>query len=221
MMNINQVMEKIEDLEFDLRMNIASGYHHFIDILSSDESTVELCSLLHDTDNTARVARRLLDLSSQVYDLEFENSRDVAIATYLWCVYTIDDNIGKYLAEAVLEARNIWWARLVAERILSFNYQPEFINARDRIWYDVSEHPEEKDMFSITIYASGKEGIGELWLNTNVVPFHYAANPTFYWRQRAKILLDNNLMIPPVTVEDDVKYRVATTGDYRDFQAEA
>ncbi|MFI5455642.1 MAG: hypothetical protein ACHRXM_09340 [Isosphaerales bacterium] len=114
---MNELSETIESHRFSAFVNVASDFDHFLQSLASMPETRGL--LIHLTAPSARriVLERLRAVTVRDIDPEYENPWDVALATYLWVLWTTDASLAALGREHVLSSRNCWWSRKLAESL--------------------------------------------------------------------------------------------------------
>jgi hypothetical protein len=117
-MNIAEALEKIEGDAFAAVVNLASDFRTFLRILASQPESEALASALGSEAVAQQVFARVLELTQGPVDETYEHPADAALAAYLWLLNGVDGQRSRAGAEAVLQARQCWWARQVAWSIL-------------------------------------------------------------------------------------------------------
>jgi hypothetical protein len=109
----------IESNEFAAEAMLASGYRMFIEIISKN-STVQLLKQSIKSHPTIpdKIIKRIMNLTTAEFDEQYENPGSTALATYTWILSQVDRDAGMYAAQLIINAKQTWDARHVAEEIL-------------------------------------------------------------------------------------------------------
>ncbi len=122
-MKIEQAMNEIESLELCARVNIASGYRIFLQLIQEEESVRILLRELNSREQMSKILQmvlnRISDILQKQSDPRYENPSDTAIAIYLWVISVKDLNLAKAAAAFVDQAPRCWWAAKVSHEVLS------------------------------------------------------------------------------------------------------
>lgn len=127
-MNIEQAMNEIESLELCARVNIASGYRMFLQLIQEEESVRALLRELNSREHKAlnriseilqMVLNRISEILQKQNDPRYENPSDTALAIYLWVISLKDLSLAKAASAFVTQAPRCWWAAKVSHEVLS------------------------------------------------------------------------------------------------------
>jgi hypothetical protein len=116
-MNANEAMERIEGHAFSAMVNLASDFSTFLRILTSQPEVRALADEMKSERVTRDVFARVGELAAKPVDDEYEHSADSALAAYLWLLSTANGDCSASAADTVLECKQCWWARKMAEYI--------------------------------------------------------------------------------------------------------
>ncbi|MFQ5778170.1 MAG: hypothetical protein ACE5IP_09195 [Terriglobia bacterium] len=128
---MERLFQGIESHEFAARVNLASGFRHFLQILLSQKSFQQLADLARDKQATIEILRRIVAVSNVRVDLRYENPFDAGLAAYLWVLYLTNPPIAYIGAEVISPPVNCWWTSQITERILrevDTDTEPEPLN---------------------------------------------------------------------------------------------
>jgi hypothetical protein len=112
-----ELMEKIEGSAFSAVVNLASDFRTFLRILSGQPEVLALANALTSPDVARQVVTRLQELAGAHVDEAYEHPADAALAAYLWLLSEQDRTSANAASTAVLQAKQCWWARKMAEQI--------------------------------------------------------------------------------------------------------
>jgi hypothetical protein len=116
---IDEIIQKIESVEFSVLLGIASSYRLFRKILYDREEMKALLKLLRESsENRWIVFTRVAKLAQSEIDLEYENPWDTALVAYLEALSLTDLELAKTAANPVLLAKNCWWAEKFARYLV-------------------------------------------------------------------------------------------------------
>jgi len=73
---------------------------------------------------TLDVFARIVDLAASPAEGQYEHPTDSALAAYLWLLSSSDGDYSARAAETVLECKQCWWARKMAEHV-RYRKKPE------------------------------------------------------------------------------------------------
>jgi len=147
-MTISALFAEIESPTFSAKANFASSFRLFERIISNENVVQAFLEEIKDNLSVADfVFARIQRLSKVDQNFEFENSTDVAFATYLWILNRNSPSVGKIAAKEVLnECPRIWWAKQLARKILAASvnvdteisivspYAENIVPETDNIW---------------------------------------------------------------------------------------
>ena len=128
-MTLTDAMARIESLEFDVLVNVASDFQTFLLAAQQEEAVWFLYRALKKQENCRRLLSRIMVIRDRDIDERYVNPGDTALTVYLWGIHLHDWELAKLAAVIVLEARQCWWARRLAQHILL--EQPTFSHAED------------------------------------------------------------------------------------------
>ena len=113
------VMREIEGPEFGARVSVVSDAEIFIEALRSEPAVIELLRLSSEEEVRNCLLARVQALVYERSDTRYRNARDIAIATYTWCLGAADLKTGNIAALTVQgAAARCWWATKMARLVL-------------------------------------------------------------------------------------------------------
>lgn len=119
-MNWQPELSKIENPEFDIRLNVVSSAQGFFKALAKDPSVIELYIRMVDApDAGEEVLGLIYDLSHLAVDGRYENPKDTQLAALLWLAYFAKPDYVQIAASYVARAPQCWYAKKLAHRILN------------------------------------------------------------------------------------------------------
>jgi hypothetical protein len=113
-MTLEQAIEDIESLSFDVHLNLASGLTHFIQILLEEPAIKTLLSERQRPDVRSVVDGRIRELASAKFDDNYGHPHDTALAAYAWLFRVMAWEEAEGIAEFVSRVPNTWWARKIS-----------------------------------------------------------------------------------------------------------
>jgi hypothetical protein len=119
MSKLEDLFQTIESHEFSATVNLASNFRTFLHILGSEQPVQSLARQLDDPAAREAVYSRVFALLKDQGEEAYEHPWDSALAAYLWLLAEHDRDLAKAAAAKVLEAPRCWWARKMAEQILT------------------------------------------------------------------------------------------------------
>ena len=116
---IEKLMDQIESHEFAAVLNIASSFKVFWRTAYEQPVAKQLIKEIQDCpENMWLVFKKLLYLSGDKIDLEYENPWDTALGVYLGTLSFVNLEMAEAAAEFVVEIDNGWWATKFANYLL-------------------------------------------------------------------------------------------------------
>jgi hypothetical protein len=116
-MNANEAMEKIEGHAFSATVNLASDFPTFLRILTSQPEVQALTAEMNSERVKLDVFARIVELTASPFEEQYEHPADSALAAYLWLLSAKDGDCSARAVETVLECKQCWWARKMAEHV--------------------------------------------------------------------------------------------------------
>jgi hypothetical protein len=113
------LFERIESHQFSALVNVASGFKQFVKAVNTQDEVQRLRDAAMSPAASAAISARVEHLVEQISDTSFENPRDVALAVYLLALRGSHAPSLFPAAQRVLALPNCWWARQIADEILS------------------------------------------------------------------------------------------------------
>jgi len=108
----------IESFDFAIRINLASGLKHFIQLLRSEPSVKFLINVMNrEMRIKAEILSRIKILSQVESDSRYEHPSDTAIAAYVWVLGIMDPENWKTAASIASTLPRGWWARKISQFI--------------------------------------------------------------------------------------------------------
>src|SRR5439155_26116475 len=99
--------------EFAARLGVANSLEMFYALIGSEEAARDLLALTRDRSIGYRVLSHAVSLVKEQDDIEYQNPRDAAIATYLWVLIQTQPDLANMLSASALNTPRLWWARKV------------------------------------------------------------------------------------------------------------
>jgi hypothetical protein len=119
MNTLDELLQAVESDRFSALVNLASSYKLFVRALSAQPEVGQLAQVMQATEAKKAVADRALTLVGVAAEAGREHPGDSALAAYLWLLNRADRGLAILAAERVAEVPGCWWARKVAEEVLS------------------------------------------------------------------------------------------------------
>lgn len=119
MIDLNRYFEFIESKEYAAELSSASGYEMFVDLMEKNLTYNHFRSAIRYkgmgfANGCDIVIRRIKHILEQNVDCKYENPYDTALATYVRALESEDHDAGMCAAQMINDAKQIWWARQVA-----------------------------------------------------------------------------------------------------------
>lgn len=118
-MNATEAMQRIEGHAFSAMVNLASDFPTFLRILTSQAEVRALADEMKSEPVALKVFARVGELVALPIEEEYEHPADSALAAFLWLLSTANGDYSTKAADAVLECKQCWWARKMAEHVCS------------------------------------------------------------------------------------------------------
>lgn len=118
-MLFKEIQVEIESPSMITRLNVASGLKTFLRGIQAEPTVQELRAKLATKETQEKVLSRLIELSRQRIDRQYENPWDTALTIYLWTISSVDHTLSILAAEIVSQAPQCWWAQKLATQLLS------------------------------------------------------------------------------------------------------
>jgi hypothetical protein len=118
-MTFREAQAEIESHSMATRLNVASGLKPFLQSIQTEHAVQELCKTLSSKEIQEKTFLRLVELSRQCIDREYENPWDTALAIYLWSISSVSYTLSVLAAEIVRQAPQCWWAQKLCKQLLS------------------------------------------------------------------------------------------------------
>ncbi len=116
-MNAAEARERIEGYAFSALVNLASDFSTFLRILASQPEVRALDDEMNSECVTLDVFARVGELAASPAEEGYEHPADSALAAYLWLLGARNGDYSARAVEMVLECKQCWWARKMAEYI--------------------------------------------------------------------------------------------------------
>ena len=125
---IMEIMDTIESRRLDARLNVASSFSIFFKAAYREQAPRALIEKMHNSPrNIWLVLQRTVELTQKEIDLRYENPWDTALTVYMWALSLVDLEIAETAAAFVAEADNCWWAKKLANHILSKKFSKDSV----------------------------------------------------------------------------------------------
>lgn len=116
-MNVAEAMERIEGQAFSAMVNLASDFSTFLCILTSQPELRVLADEMKSEPVMLDIFARLGELAAKPVEEGYEHPADSALAAYLWLLSTANGDYSARAADTLLECKQCWWARKMAEYV--------------------------------------------------------------------------------------------------------
>lgn len=117
-MTLTELMEQIEDRQFDAQLNAASGLSVFRMGLDEHQAVHQLAAELRMHPEYAQdVFQRISGLLKESDAPEHLHAHDAGIAAYLYVLSRVDATLTHRAIEAILDMPQLWWARRLAKHL--------------------------------------------------------------------------------------------------------
>lgn len=118
-MSLEPAIREIERHEFAARLNVASDLRTFVRAALRQEPVRRLIRELDSAGAAEQLLRRVVQLARRRIDPRYANPCDVPLAVYVWALDLKDSPFRTLGAGAAIESAGTWWARKVAEEVLT------------------------------------------------------------------------------------------------------
>lgn len=118
-MDISILFETVESLQFEVEMNIASGFDTFRKIVRSRKEFLQLRDMAESQEGANYLFSRITELCKEESDPNFEDTFDVALAVYLM---VLDGCIGGHRICPEADTNMATLAIVIKERYDSMQY---------------------------------------------------------------------------------------------------
>jgi len=94
----------------------------FRQLLQEQSSVRDLLEAIKSPDNAVALLARIELLVREQDDIRYRNTRDAALAVYIWALNQSRPSYGKLAASLVLSASRLWWARKAALKVFGDSF---------------------------------------------------------------------------------------------------
>jgi hypothetical protein len=112
--NFSTALREIESHDFAARLGVANTTNMLFTLAQQEQSVKDLLSALEKRDEANRLLAHAVSILREQEDVRYRNSRDTAVAVYIWALKHTHPLLAKLLAAEVLGAPRLWWARRIA-----------------------------------------------------------------------------------------------------------
>jgi hypothetical protein len=113
------VIAEVESPRFAALLGVVSTLNRFTWAMMQQPAVKTLCSLLTTQADVQHVVARVSDLIQEANDPRYGHPHDLPIAIYLSVLDTCAPDAARRPSELALATRNLWWGKLVAQRVVS------------------------------------------------------------------------------------------------------
>jgi hypothetical protein len=122
MIDLDRYFKEFESIEFAAKVNIASGFQMFQEIVNKDITYNFFITNIRNggmgfANGPEIVLRRIDELINTEFDNKYENPYDVALAVYAMALEQDSHEAGMCAAQMLNDAKQIWWTRRVINQI--------------------------------------------------------------------------------------------------------
>ncbi len=121
-MSIQGITKAIESQDFSSVLGFANNSEMYRELLRQQPEVLQLVESLKTPSNARELLSRIDVLVHEQDDIRFRNSRDSAIAVYIWAINELEPTLGRLAASLALSAPRLWWARQVAAAIFGLRH---------------------------------------------------------------------------------------------------
>ena len=119
-MNLQEIFDQIESLQFEVKLGVLSGFSSFYAALQTDELVNALIGEAGNSfENKEILYRRFLDVLRTNDQPEYAHPHDAALAAYLLALKSVEPGLGLAAAIQAKTTAQLWWTRKLAEQILA------------------------------------------------------------------------------------------------------
>jgi len=124
MNKLEPLLAAVESQDFSALVNLASDLKTVVRILAAQPPVQALAEEMSDAKVRAALSERALTLAQHPGEGDLEHRWDAAIAAYLWLLAGKDSEQATLVAAKILAAPRCWWAKKMAEKLLSSEKLP-------------------------------------------------------------------------------------------------
>ena len=161
-------IKDVESADFAARVNIASDLPTFLRAIAEQPSVAELNRRVCETPSFLSVLfTKMRHLRDVDFDGQYENPKDVAMATYGWILATTNPELMGLVGDVLSSLRNSWWSsrlatlyqsRAIDETVAGPSLVPEreghFVARVGMCWSAEHAHPKSPPLVWRTSAAS-------------------------------------------------------------------
>lgn len=119
MNTLDELFQALESDRFSALVNLASSYKLLLRALAAQPEVGLLGQAMQTAEAKKAVCDRAVALAGAAGEPGREHPGDSALAAYLWVLNRADRPLAAVAAERVAKVPGCWWARKVAEEVLS------------------------------------------------------------------------------------------------------
>ena len=117
-MNLPDLFDKVESVDFAAGIGILSGFKVLLLILSKDETLQALIADLRQSpEHTQTVYGRIVELLPANDQPEYAHPSDAALAGYLYALAQTDPELTADAIEQILQTPKLWWSLRLAQHL--------------------------------------------------------------------------------------------------------
>ena len=123
-MNLYALLRLIESHDFAAHLGLANNLEMLFAQARQNAAVKQLLTLLSDEAVALQLLAHVGSLLREQDDVRYRNSRDGAIAVYIWALTGTQPALARLAASAALNAPRLWWAKKAALNVASPTVQP-------------------------------------------------------------------------------------------------
>src|SRR5947209_1276807 len=100
-MELQDLFQNIESHRFSALVNVANNFRTFVRAFASVPEVQQLTQAMQSPEVRAQIYERALELAREEGQEGQEHPGDAALATYLWLLSTMDENLAKVAAAEI------------------------------------------------------------------------------------------------------------------------
>ena len=109
-MRARHLIDRIESSDFDIQLNVISGFHQLLRAIEEESVVRRLVELVGNDGVCDSVVRRIREMTQEPFDIEYQHPRDMALCVLLYVLQWECPDKAQIAAEYVRETPNLFWA---------------------------------------------------------------------------------------------------------------
>jgi len=155
--SIQGITKAIESQDFSSVLGFANNSEMYRELLRQQPEVLQLVESLKTPSNARELLSRIDVLVHEQDDIRFRNSRDSAIAVYIWAINELEPTLGRLAASLALSAPRLWWARQVAAAIFGLDTSSPSLDIRPVEFVPAPPVPNATPIVVFDVTSNGKD----------------------------------------------------------------